>query len=47
MTKRKLGIAVIGVGGAVGTTMFAGIELLRKGVVGTQACPWPILPVLS
>jgi len=39
MTKRKLGIAVIGVGGAVGTTMFAGIELLRKGVVGTQGLP--------
>src|SRR5215203_2776852 len=39
MTKRKLGIAVIGVGGAVGTTMFAGVELLRKGAVDTQGLP--------
>jgi myo-inositol-1-phosphate synthase len=39
MAKRKLGIAVIGVGGAVGTTMFAGLELIRKGVVGTHGLP--------
>jgi myo-inositol-1-phosphate synthase len=39
MAKRKLGIAVIGVGGAVGTTMFAGIELIRKGVIGLQGLP--------
>ena len=39
MTKRKLGIAVIGVGGAVGTTMFAGIELIRKNAVGIQGLP--------
>jgi len=39
MTKRKLGMAVIGVGGAVGTTMFAGVELLRKGAVDTQGLP--------
>jgi myo-inositol-1-phosphate synthase len=39
MTKRKLGIAIIGVGGAVGTTVFAGIALIRKGVVGTQGLP--------
>lgn len=39
MTKRKLGIAVVGVGGAVGTTMFAGIELIRKGGTGTQGLP--------
>ncbi len=39
MAKSKLGIAVIGVGGAVGTTMFAGIELIKKGVVGTQGLP--------
>jgi len=36
MTKRKLGIAVIGLGGAVGTTMVAGIELLKKGVIGHE-----------
>src|SRR5687767_4704317 len=39
MAKRKLGIAVVGVGGAVGTTMFAGIELLRKGAVDTHGLP--------
>ena len=39
MTKRKLGIAVIGVGGAVGTTMFAGLELIRKNVIGKQGLP--------
>ena len=39
MAKRKLGIAVIGIGGAVGTTMFAGVELIREGTIGTQGLP--------
>src|SRR5687768_216598 len=39
MANRKLGIAVVGLGGAVGTTMAAGIELLKKGVVGTEGLP--------
>jgi myo-inositol-1-phosphate synthase len=39
MAKRKLGIAVVGLGGAVGTTMAAGVELLRKGLVGTEGLP--------
>lgn len=39
MNNRKLGIAVIGLGGAVGTTMVAGIELLKKGVIGTEGLP--------
>jgi myo-inositol-1-phosphate synthase len=39
MGKRKLGIAVVGLGGAVGTTMAAGIELLKKSVVGTEGLP--------
>lgn len=39
MAKRKLGIAVIGVGGAVGTTMFAGLELIRKGAAELQGLP--------
>jgi myo-inositol-1-phosphate synthase len=39
MNDRKLGIAVIGLGGAVGTTMVAGIELLKKGVIGTEGLP--------
>ncbi len=39
MSKRKLGIAIIGLGGAVGTTMVAGIELLKKGKIGTEGLP--------
>lgn len=39
MDKPRLGIAVIGLGGAVGTTMAAGIELLRKGVIGAEGLP--------
>ena len=39
MAKRKLGIAVVGLGGAVGSTMAAGIELLKKGNVGTEGLP--------
>jgi myo-inositol-1-phosphate synthase len=39
MSKRTLGIAVVGLGGAVGTTMVAGIELLKKGVIGTDGLP--------
>ncbi len=39
MSKGKLGIAVVGLGGAVGSTMVAGIELLRQGVIGTEGLP--------
>jgi myo-inositol-1-phosphate synthase len=39
MPKTKLGIAVVGVGGAVGTTMAAGIELIKKGTVGLDGLP--------
>ncbi len=39
MGKRKLGIAVVGLGGAVGTTIVAGIELLKKGLIGTEGLP--------
>ena len=39
MTNRKLGIAVVGLGGAVGTTMVAGIELLKKAAIGTEGLP--------
>ena len=35
----KLGIAIVGLGGAVGTTMVAGIELLKKGLIGTEGLP--------
>lgn len=39
MNDRKLGIAIIGLGGAVGTTTVAGIELLKKGVIDTTGLP--------
>ncbi|HEY8559172.1 MAG TPA: inositol-3-phosphate synthase [Pyrinomonadaceae bacterium] len=39
MNSRKLGIAIIGLGGAVGTTMVAGIELLKKGGIDSTGLP--------
>ena len=39
MNSRNLGIAIIGLGGAVGTTMVAGIELLKKKNIGTEGLP--------
>ena len=39
MSDRNLGIAIIGLGGAVGTTIVAGIELLKKGIIGTEGLP--------
>ena len=39
MNHKILGIAIIGLGGAVGTTMVAGIELLKKGVIDTTGLP--------
>ena len=39
MANRVLGVAVVGVGGAVGTTMAAGVELLRQGMIGHEGLP--------
>jgi len=39
MAKRVLGIAVVGIGGAVGTTMAAGVELLKSGVIDKTGLP--------
>lgn len=39
MAKRVLGIAVVGIGGAVGSTMAAGVELLRQGLISTDGLP--------
>jgi myo-inositol-1-phosphate synthase len=39
MAKRKLGIAVVGLGGAVGTTMAAGIELIKSRSISTAGLP--------
>lgn len=44
MSNRKLGIAIVGLGGAVGTTIVAGIELLKKGLIGTDGLPLAALP---
>jgi len=44
MNNRKLGIAIVGVGGAVGTTIVAGIELLKKNLIGTEGLPLADLP---
>ncbi|HEY0776916.1 MAG TPA: inositol-3-phosphate synthase [Gemmatirosa sp.] len=40
----RLGIAIVGLGGAVATTAVAGITLLRAGVVGTTGLPLAALP---
>lgn len=45
MSNKKLGIAVVGLGGAVGSTMVAGIELLKKGLIGTEGLPLAEHPV--
>jgi len=45
MANRVLGIAVVGVGGAVGTTMAAGVELLKKGLIGKEGLPLAELAV--
>ncbi|MCD9185523.1 MAG: inositol-3-phosphate synthase [Pyrinomonadaceae bacterium] len=39
MSNRNLGIAIIGLGGAVGSTMVAGIELLKKGKIDKAGLP--------
>ncbi len=39
MAKRVLGIAVVGIGGAVGTTMVAGVELLKQGLIDHTGLP--------
>ncbi len=39
MAEQRLGIAVVGCGGAVGTTMAAGIALLKQNLIGTEGLP--------
>jgi len=36
---RHIGVAIVGVGGAVATTAIAGIALLREGEIGTEGLP--------
>ena len=40
----RLGIAIVGLGGAVATTAVAGVELMRQGRVGTDGLPLAGLP---
>jgi myo-inositol-1-phosphate synthase len=39
LTDRRVGIAIVGVGGAVATTVAAGLELLRLGIADTDGLP--------
>lgn len=43
-TPEKLGVLIVGVGGAVATTAVAGIELLRNGKIGFEGLPLADLP---
>ncbi len=36
---RRLGVAVVGLGGAVASTAVAGVELMRRGITGTDGLP--------
>ena len=40
----RLGVTIIGLGGAVGTTAVAGVELIRQGAVGLDGLPLAALP---
>lgn len=39
MDRRRLGVAVVGLGGAVGSTAAAGVELMKAGVAGSEGLP--------
>lgn len=43
-TRRRLGVAIVGLGGAVATTAVAGIALLKAGAVDTTGLPLAGLP---
>lgn len=42
---RRVGIAIVGAGGAVATTAAAGVELMRLGLAGTEGLPLAELPL--
>ncbi|HXG83158.1 MAG TPA: inositol-3-phosphate synthase [Pyrinomonadaceae bacterium] len=42
--RKKLGIMIVGLGGAVASTAVAGIELLRRGKIGAEGLPLAPLP---
>lgn len=39
ISSHKLGVACVGLGGAVATTAIAGLELIRQGVIGSEGLP--------
>lgn len=43
-TRRRVGVAIVGLGGAIATTAVTGVELLRLGQVGTEGLPLADLP---
>ncbi len=43
-TNSKLGVMIVGVGGAVASTAIAGVELLKKGSIGTEGLPLAAMP---
>ena len=45
--ERRLGIAIVGAGGAVATTAAAGVELMRLGLAGPEGLPLAELPLDS
>jgi myo-inositol-1-phosphate synthase len=44
MNQNKLGIMIVGFGGAVASTAVAGIELIKRGRIGTEGLPLAALP---
>ena len=44
-TKRQIGVAIVGLGGAVATTAVAGVALLRKNAIGFEGLPLATLPL--
>ncbi|MDQ3131723.1 MAG: inositol-3-phosphate synthase [Acidobacteriota bacterium] len=42
--ERKVGVMIVGFGGAVASTAVAGIELLKRGKIGTEGLPLAFLP---
>ena len=43
-TPKKLGVLIVGLGGAVATTAVAGIELLKQAKIGYEGLPLALLP---
>jgi len=43
-TNSKLGVMIVGVGGAVATTAVAGVELLKSGSIGREGLPLAAMP---